>query len=489
MADTASVGSWLHVSTSVASPPDGSGVGEVIRWYRKHQDLTQQEAAVLLNTTQSRLSKLEKGSLRLGLDELRFIATRLRIPPERLGILPGRSADSIPLPDHVSGSPGAAMASQERWTAVRRELNANRAALGDLAAELYPQAHCIPGTTVLTRPEWMPEAPVELREIDLYWLGGQPAKPIITGGSEQTASARPLAPDGTRYSRYSTALRDLARPKLLDNRVSYRLLDIEWTGKGGNLGFGYTSYFDNLDVCEAVGHEFAEAWLTAGRKRPSFAHLPLRRHIADPFDLTTRPMLPSINTLTIRRDSIEGHRMYLHQRDAKAVAAAGGMVHVVPAGTFQPAGLAPAHQANDFSLWRNIQREYSEEFLGNPEHDGNSVDPIDYEHDEPFRSFGEVRDAGDFRVYACATVLEPLTLWVELLTVAVIEAPAFDRLFGNMVGVNEEGAAISTEAGRPAVGIPFTSGARERLWAEPLAPVARACIELAWQYRHDLLTP
>jgi hypothetical protein len=77
-------------------------------------------------------------------------------------------------------------------------LNTNRATLGDLAAELYPQAHCIPGTTVLTRPEWMPEAPVELRDIDLYWLGRQPAKPIITGGSEHTASACPLAPAGIR---------------------------------------------------------------------------------------------------------------------------------------------------------------------------------------------------------------------------------------------------------------------------------------------------
>jgi hypothetical protein len=89
-------------------------------------------------------------------------------------------------------------------------------------------------------------------------------------------------------------------------------------------------------------------------------------------------MLPGINTLTIRRDSIEGHRMYLHRRDAKSVAAAGGMYHVAPAGVFQPAALAPAHQANDFSLWRNVQREFSEEFLGNAEHNGNSVDVADF---------------------------------------------------------------------------------------------------------------
>ncbi len=121
--------------------------------------------------------------------------------------------------------------------------------------------------------------------------------------------------------------------------------------------------------------------------------------------------------------------MYLHRRDAKAVAAAGGMYHVVPAGVFQPAALAPAHQANDFSLWRNVQREFSEEFLGNAEHDGNSIDPIAYDADEPFVSFERARQAGDFRVFACAIVLEPLSLWVEFLTVAVIAAPVFDNLF------------------------------------------------------------
>jgi hypothetical protein len=163
------------------------------------------------------------------------------------------------------------------------------------------------------------------------------------------------------------------------------------------------------------------------------------------------------------------------------------MYHIIPAGIFQPAALAPAHQNNDFSLWRNVQREFCEEFLGNSEHDGNSIDPIAYDTNEPFVSFERARQAGDFRVFACAMVLEPLTLGVELVTVAVIEAPVFDALFAGMVALNEEGAAVSTEAGRPTVGIPFTAAARERLRTEPLAPIARACIEMAWQHRRQLL--
>ena len=92
-----------------------------------------------------------------------------------------------------------------------------------------------------------------------------------------------------------------------------------------------------------------------------------------------------------------------------------------------------------------------------------------------------------FQVFAVGVALFPLELWAELLTIAVIEAPVFDRLFAGMVSVNEEGAAVSTAAGRPVTGIPFTSDTYERLRAEPLSSIARACIELAWQHRHTLL--
>ncbi len=487
--DTADGGfmGWLQVAHAASAPPDGSDVGQIIRWYRTHQGLTQQDVATRLNTTQSRLSKLEKGTQALrDVTELRHIANKLGIPPERLGVLPDHSADARPSTSHVSDRPGQIKDSQEHWRHIRRQLNSHRAVLGDLAAELYPAQQRIPGTTVLTSASWLPEGPVNLADIELAWRAEAPT-PQLTGKAPQSAGARPLMANGERYDRYSRALRDLARPRLLDNRVSYRLLDVAWAGSRGILGFNYTSYFDVLDVGEALGHEFAQAWLTAGRKRPSLADLAFRRSIVDPFDLSARPMLPSINTLTIRRDPIEGHRMYLHRRDANAVAAAGGMYHVAPAGVFQPAALAPAHQTNDFSLWRNIQREFSEEFLGNGEHDGNSADPIAYDTDEPFASFERARQAGDLRVFACAMVCEPLTLWVELLTVAVIASPVFDALFSGMVAVNEEGAAVSTEAGRPTVGIPFTEAARERLRTEPLSPISRACIELAWRYRHQLL--
>ena len=42
---------------------------------------------------------------------------------------------------------------------------------------------------------------------------------------------------------------------------------------------------------------------------------------------------------------------------------AAGLSHVVPAGVFQPSGIAPWNIAGDFDLWRNVLREFSEELL------------------------------------------------------------------------------------------------------------------------------
>ena len=61
------------------------------------------------------------------------------------------------------------------------------------------------------------------------------------------------------------------------------------------------------------------------------------------------------------------------------MATAGGVYDVIPAGEFQPSSVALWDRRNDFDLWRNIVREYSEELLGMPEHDGSRSRAIDYE--------------------------------------------------------------------------------------------------------------
>ena len=212
--DGGSMGGWLHVAPSATAPPDGSNIGEILRWYRTREGLSQQSVAARLNTTQSRLSKLEKGTQVLrDVEELRRLARQLGIPPERLGVLPDRSSDANPLAAHVSDRPGPGRDSQERWREVRRQLNAQRAMLGDLAAELYPRQERIPGTTVLTCADWLPDGPVDLSDITLTWRTTAPVPAhhrqgpgirMCTPLDGQRKTLRPLFPRAARLGPTAT---------------------------------------------------------------------------------------------------------------------------------------------------------------------------------------------------------------------------------------------------------------------------------------------
>jgi len=107
--------------------------------------------------------------------------------------------------------------------------------------------------------------------------------------------------------------------------------------------------------------------------RASWRRLAYRRLVGDPFDLARRPLMGAIGTLTIRDG--ESPSMVLHQRDGGRVAGGGGMTHLLPAGIFQPSSVLPEAIAADFSVWRNIQREYAEELLGHEECDGSGQLP------------------------------------------------------------------------------------------------------------------
>jgi hypothetical protein len=168
------------------------------------------------------------------------------------------------------------------------------------------------------------------------------------------------------------------------------------------------------------------------------------------------------------------------------VAVAGGLLHVMPCGVFQPSSIQPAAMAADFSLWRNIQREYSEEFLGNPEHDGSGA-PIDYAA-APFDEMQAALDAGALRVFCLGVGLDALTLFGEVLTVAVFDADVYDRLFAEMVDVNEEGAVVKTGRVHPTSAIPFSRHmVDELLGSGRLAPAAAGILTLAWKHRRTIL--
>ncbi|SDH04713.1 Helix-turn-helix domain-containing protein [Lentzea fradiae] len=369
-------------------------------------------------------------------------------------------------------------ASQDQWLEVRNTPGVRGRELTELAAWLYPESSRGPGGHVLTGPGWLLDEPVELDDVRLLWSESQrPVPPLAP-----VDHVLPLTDRGHRYTNYSRAVRDLVRPRLLENRLSYRLLGLD-TRRGMELTFGTTSFFETFDVKQSVAHEFKSAWLAAERSVPDWDALPLRRSIGDPFDPDRLLMSPGINTLTIRRGRDGDHRFVLHERDGGKVADGGGLCHVMPAGEFQPSSVDPTDVYNDFSLWRNIMREFSEEFLGNPEHDGNSPQPIDYATREPFRSFERFRDAGRFRLWHYGLVIEPLELGAMQLTVAVLDDHVFDELFANLVRTNDEGKIVG---GNGRTDMPFSGEAIERLNPR-LSASALTLLRIAWRDRTLLL--
>jgi transcriptional regulator with XRE-family HTH domain len=476
---------WLW--TPPRPTPASVGVGQLLRAYRQAHGLTQQQLADRLGFDQSYVSKVESGRRAIhDISTLRHIARHLDLAPEDVGLAPGtlRERRAETTRDAVSDQ---AVASQRAWRVTRDHLNHNRIKLAKAAARLYPDAYRL-GNGLLTRPGWIWPQPIDLARVGLEWTDA--AAPTVNGSEPETDDVRPLIVDGgphVRYQRYSRAMRDLDRPTLFENRLSFRIADVG-RGEGGSprLSFSHTTYFDAVDVCETVAHESAAAMMSGPLSWPA---LPFRRRIGDPFDLARRPVLPSINTLTIRHDR-DSASFVLHRRSAGSVATAGGVYHVIPAGVFQPSGITPCHHRADFDLWRNIMREFSEELLGNPDHDGSGSVPIDYTADEPFRTFENARQDGRLRAWCFGVGLDALTLFGEILTVVVVEAETFDTMFGDMVRTNTEGTVVSTGPNRHVgEGIPFTQGALRRLIdTEPLAPAAAACLELAWRHR-DVLVP
>ena len=377
--------------------------------------------------------------------------------------------------------------SEIEWREIRRRLNANRVSLAREAARLYEGATRIADTGLIADSTWIPGSPVELSQVGIA-IVTEALDPAITGAEDASAGVRPWATNDRRHQRYSLALRDVEQPRLFENRLAWRLADVNWERKEAALRFATGTYFGGVDASEALAHEMAAAHVAgdgSGILPASWRGLNFRRLVGNPFDVGRRVAISSTNTLTLRQDE-DGVSFVLHNRSAGNVAVAGGMLHIMPAGVFQPSSILPVALVADFDLWRNIVREYSEEFLGNAEHGGDG-EPADYTV-EPLASIDHARQMGEARVYCLGVALDALTLWGEILTVAVFDGPTYDRLFTDMVSVNNEGAIVKTGRVKPTPALPFTRHVLDELTSSGrLAPAAAGCLHLTWEHRRTIL--
>jgi hypothetical protein len=409
--------------------------------------------------------------------------------------------------------------SQTRWLRTRCYLNAHRHELALAAQDLYPAAWRVAGTPLLAGPGWLPGAPVPLDRVTLTWRPGRHRKGTDGTGPESAAIRPPASDRGEPFASYSAALGALARPGLYENRLCYRLMDAAASPAAAHLAFGEGSYFEMINISEAVAHEYAAAVLD--RPHPAgpgpgsgfcaapvhgelpvaisltgnpgaASTLPLRTRIGNPADPRRRPVMTAVTTLTLRADRDAGEAsMVLLWRDPAQVASGGGLYQVAPAGMFQPSHDAPWNLANDFSLWRAIVRELAEELLGRGEDYGSAGASIDYDAWPLYAALSRARQAGQARVFWLGMGVDPLSLAADQLTVLVLDAPVFDELFGSLVHANEEGRVVAREpdAGPgAAAGVGFTAENVKRYSTDkPIVPASAALLRLAWEHRGLLL--
>ena len=370
---------------------------------------------------------------------------------------------------------------QAHWLRVTAALSRDRHPLGVSAACGYDSRLRLAGTPLLAPPAWRLPAPVPLNALRLEFRPEAPP-PEVPDLARLCPAALPERADESRYRRYSEVVADLAAPAVFENRPTYRLIDADLTAPGGpRLAFGRGRFFDGVDTGGAAAFEYAAAQVDGAQTAADAGAY--RAALGGPAGLARRAAPLAVSALTLRHDRAAGTASFpVHYRQPGKVSHAGGLYQVIPVGVFQPSGEARWNEANDFSLWRGLLREYAEELLGADEEYGSEQAPIDYAAWPLARAMTDGLAGGQDRVRAWCLGLgaDPLTFALDLLAVVVIDAPLYDRLFGAPVEVNAEGRVIAPRPfDPPAVGALLRDA--------PLQAAAAALLTLALTHRGLLL--
>jgi hypothetical protein len=340
-----------------------------------------------------------------------------------------------------------------------QELKRRQIALNGTVLDASPMAWRQNNVPMLTLPGWIFDQPIPIDDIVID---------LADSNGDGEASVESLLPglDLAGPITYSKAVTEIAGMTHFTNGVIYRPVRLIARDGMVRMIFERSRYFDYLDTCEVLAYKELSA------NGPN----EYRAHLGDPFNLRNRVTSLGILTLTVLRNATPSFIM--HKRTAKVVLGT-DLFHVVPAGEFTPSNISRAAVREDFSLWRNISREYAEELLGHIDAQGAGGRKIDFLYGQPYNQLNSAREAGLLKVYVLGLGLDALTWKPELLTVAVFGASAFEEIFGRHPGGNYEGTIIED--------IPFTpESVLSYTESDDTRSGAKACLELAWRHRVTL---
>ena len=366
----------------------------------------------------------------------------------------------------------------ETFLAHLRSLRETQSSLTTRVLEQSPQNWRVSGIPMLARAEWIPSVPFDLEDLVIDWRAGDDGQTVDRArrASARVLSSLQIAP----ISRYSDALVQIAGMTGLFDGTIYRLIEVDLKTSAKRMTFTRSSYFSYLDTCEILTFE-ADRRRATGKKVDGRGTL--RRELGDPFDLRNRVTSLGINTLTMR---VEGDHagFFLHRRDPNRVVNNSSLLGLVPAGEFTPSDVSNEAFVNDLDIWRNIMREYAEEFLGVDDAQGRGGRWIDYAGASPYRDLERARVNGTLRVKVLGLGIDPVAWKPELLTVCLIEAVEFDAIFAPVLARNDEGTILM---GNGRDGLPFDARTVAQYCAErTISPTAKASLQLAWKFRTEL---
>lgn len=344
--------------------------------------------------------------------------------------------------------------------------------------------------SVLTRKDWWPEQPFELKEIDqrLSWED-----------KHQPANCH-----GSQFDLVSL-MKNYDRKGKLHDGFLYRYLG----GKGRQYQFCSSSYYKFLNSCEYLSYELANAFNSqthlfellqeGGRSEleeiakilhQNKALIP-KRVDTDPSDFSARTTAFGTCALVVLKRPKKKAHFIINER-SRSLSETPSLLHVIPAGTFQPNTRDDRFHDNEFSFTENLIREFTEEILDDKLLRGDEPNVRNFTN--MYHNKGKVfRDTvitpNNFEVLYLGTVVDPINLKPEILTAFLMHEAYFDAIVGDELKLSWETKNNARTQQREIMKYNFTKNKLSCLIEkENLVPTGKAHLSLALQHYDYLIS-